>query len=240
MRLLKILVVAFVLCSTLGWATWKTAKSRSFQSFGELISHVESKQPLIALTFDDGPHPNAVPQILAILQQHNVRATFFVTGAELERNPELGAALVADGHELGNHSYSHKRMVFRSHSFIASEIQRTDELIRRAGHIGKINFRPPYGAKGFALPYYLAESDRQTIMWNIEPESDSTIASSSEAIASHVIENATPGSIILLHVMYESRRTSLASVQHIIEGLHRKGYRFVTVSELLAAASHDK
>ena len=87
--------------------------------------------------------------------------------------------------------------------------------------------------KGVGLPYYLANTGRRTIMWDVEPDSDAKVASSSAAIVSHVMTRARPGSIILLHVMYPSRRTSLEAVPGIVDGLRSQGYEFVTVSELV-------
>ena len=203
--------------------------------FGELTSHVPMEHRLVALTFDDGPAPEAVSELLPLLDGYGVKATFFVTGAEIERHPEAAAALVAAGHELGNHSYSHPRMVFMGQADIASEIERTDELIRGSGQAGDIHFRPPYGVKALSLPYFLQKTGRRTIMWSLEPDSGRRIDSSSDTMSRHVIAEAKPGDIILLHVMYKSRRTSLEAVPGIIEGLHARGFRFVTVSELLAA-----
>lgn len=219
----------------LAFATWQASKSRTCQAFGELTSRVSAGQRLIALTFDDGPNPSAVATILPVLDGYGVKATFFLTGAEIERHPDAAAALVAAGHELGNHSYSHPRMVFMDQRRVGQEIERTDALIRAAGQQGDIHFRPPYGIKGFSLPYFLEKTGRRTIMWGLAPDSDSQLASSGSAIAQHVIANAKPGDIILLHVMYKSRRTSMEAVPGIIEGLHAQGFKFVTVSELLAA-----
>ncbi|AKC85510.1 polysaccharide deacetylase family protein [Pseudoxanthomonas suwonensis] len=230
---------ALLAAVTVGLAVtgWQIAKSRTYQTFGELISEVHTESRLVALTFDDGPAPEAVSKLLPVLHEHGVKATFFVTGAELERYPEAAAALVAAGHELGNHSYSHPRMVFISQAKVASEVERTDELIRAAGQLGDIHFRPPHGIKAISLPYFLKKTGRRTVMWSLEPDSGSQIASSSNTITKHVIDNSKPGDIILLHVMYNSRRASLEAVPGIIEGLQLQGFQFVTVSELLAEES---
>ena len=216
---------------------WQIAKSRTYQTFGEPISEVRTESRLVALTFDDGPVPEAVSKLLPMLHKHGAKATFFVTGAEIERHPEAAAALVAAGHELGNHSYSHPRMVFISQARVASEVERTDALIRAAGQRGDIHFRPPYGIKAVSLPYFLNKTGRRTVMWSLEPDSGSRIASSSETITKYIIDNSKPGEIILLHVMYASRRASLEAVPGILEGLQLQGFQFVTVSELLAAES---
>lgn len=206
---------------------------RSFQLFGHLVDRVDTTSRVVALTFDDGPTPSGANSILSILRREGVRATFFFTGAELAANPLLASGFVREGHELGNHSFSHRRMVLKLPSFIRTEVERTDSLIRQAGYAGPIYFRPPYGKKLIGLPYYLSRSQRTTIMWDVEPDSSADVARSADRIVTHVLENVRPGSIILLHVMYPSRETSLRSVEGVIRGLKEQGYRFVTVSELL-------
>lgn len=235
-------LAAVLVFATLGLAalTWHYAKSRTHQLAGALVASVPTSQPLVALTFDDGPTPAALERLLPMLRERGARATFFVVGAALERHPELGAALLADGHELGNHSYSHQRMVLKSAAFIAEEIERTDALIRRAGQHGPILFRPPYGVKLLALPRYLEHTGRRTIMCSIEPDSDTTTAASSAAITAAVLAQAQPGSIILLHPMFRQRRPSLEAVPAIIDGLQARGLRLVTVSELLAASDDPR
>ena len=238
----RVLGLAAVLAfATLGLAalTWHYAKSRTHQLAGALTASVPTSQPLVALTFDDGPTPAALAALLPMLRERGARATFFVVGAELERHPGLGAALLADGHELGNHSFSHQRMVLKSAAFIADEVERTDALIRREGQQGAIHFRPPYGVKLLALPRYLERTRRRTIMWSIAPESDPGSADSAAAITASVLAQAQPGAIILLHPMHR-RRASLEAVPAIIEGLQARGLRLVTVSELLAASNDPR
>jgi peptidoglycan-N-acetylglucosamine deacetylase len=188
----------------------------------------------VALTFDDGPTAEATQQILATLDQERVRATFFVIGAELEKNMTEGKRIVSAGHELGNPTYSHERMVLVTPSFVPWEIEKTDQLIRDAGFQGEIYFRPPYAKKLFALPYYLSKTGRTSITWDMEPDSYPEIAANSDKIVEYVLSTTRPGSIIILHVMYGSRNESIKAVPKIIEGLKAQGYSFKTVSELLA------
>ena len=216
-------------------ALWQISRARTFQFFGRLVPRVNTSQKVVALTFDDGPVPGATAQVLSALEEGQVRATFFVTGAELEKHMDEGKRIVAAGHELGNHTYSHERMVLVTPSFVRREIERTDELIRDAGYRGEIYFRPPYGRKLFALPYYLSRTGRKSITWDVEPDSYPEVAADSDKITEHVLSRARPGSIIILHVMYGSRRESLKSVKKIVEGLKAQGYSFKTVTELLAA-----
>jgi chitin deacetylase len=229
------LAVAFVVIVGVAVGLWQISRSRTFQFFGRLVPRVNTSERVVALTFDDGPAPGATGQILAALERSRVRATFFVTGAELEANMAEGRRIVAAGHELGNHSYSHERMVFVTPSRVREEIERTDKLIRDAGHRGEIYFRPPYGKKLFALPHYLSETGRTSVTWDVEPDSYPEIAADSDRITEHVLSEARPGSIIILHVMYPSRVESLKAVEKIVAGLRARGYSFKTVSELLAA-----
>src|SRR5262245_15225207 len=214
-------------------AAFQISKSRTFQFFGEIVPRINTRQKVVALTFDDGPTPGITEEVLSTLNEEGVKATFFVIGEELERNPEEGRKIVAAGHELGNHTYSHERMVLRTPSFIESEIERTDQLIRQAGYQSAIHFRPPFGKKLILLPYFLSKTSRKTITWDVEPDSYPEIAADANRIIAHVMEKSSPGSIILLHVMYKSRGESLKAVKGIITGLKGKGYSFKTVSEML-------
>lgn len=211
----------------------ETSKSRSFQFFGGLVTQVATSEKVVALTFDDGPGVHT-DEILRILEEQDVKATFFLTGREMEAHRDEAQKIAKAGHQIGNHSYSHQRMMFKSPTFIREEIERTDQLIRQTGYQGEIPFRPPYGRKLFLLPYYLKQQDRLTILWNIEPETDLGLTAKPEQIVNYVRERIEPGSIILLHVMYESRTASLNAVEGIITALKQEGYSFVTVSELLS------
>ncbi len=211
------------------------ARSRTTQLFGTIVAHVPTEDSIVALTFDDGPLAGVVDSLLAALGTRDVRATFFVTGAELTRAPAAGRALVAAGHELGNHSYSHRRLVLVSPRTVAREIGETDELIRAAGQQQPIYFRPPYGYKLFVLPRYLARSHRTTVTWDVEPDSYPDVAATSAGIVAHILERVRPGSIILLHPWYASRATSRAALPTVIDSLHARGYRVTTVRDLLNA-----
>jgi peptidoglycan-N-acetylglucosamine deacetylase len=234
-RRLRIAGICLVALLVGAYAAWRVSGARTFQLLGSLVSRVDTSAPLVAMTFDDGPTPFASDTILAILAREGVRATFFFTGAEMADHLDLAPRFVHAGHELGNHTYSHRQMLLRSAAFIRAELDRTDSLIRDAGHRGAIHFRPPYGRKLVGLPWQLARSGRITVMWDVEPDSYPEVASSADSIIAHVLENARPGSIILLHVMYASRTESLRAVEGIIHGLRDRGFAFVTLSELLAA-----
>jgi len=212
---------------------WQLSKSRSTQLFGDIISRVETTEKVVALTFDDGPMPGRTQTILSILKENETKATFFLVGEAVSAHPQEAALIIKAGHEVGNHSYTHQRMVFKSTSFISDELKRTDDALREAGAVDPIHFRPPYGKKLVVLPYYLWRNDILSIGWDVEPESYGQAVNNIADISQHVINNVKPGSIILLHVMFKSREPTMNAVPQIIEGLKAKGYRFLTISELL-------
>jgi len=229
------IVLALVLVSVGVFGLWKLINSRTYQVFGEIIPRVETHEKIVALTFDDGPTPEFTDQILNILRDENVKATFFLIGGEIEKHPQEGEKIVAAGHEIGNHTYSHVRMVLVTPRFVKEEVEKTDDLIRSIGYEIPTHFRPPYSKKLLALPYYLAQNNRKTITWDVEPETFPEIAKSTDEISKYVRANTQNGSIILLHVMYDRERKSMNSVKPIIDGLREKGFRFVTISELLGS-----
>ncbi len=235
MRKIYYLLIVFALLAGGAFGLWQLSKSRTYQVFGEIVPRVETERKIVALTFDDGPTPAHTDEILRVLKEENVAATFFLIGGEMEKHPSEAKKIVAAGHEIGNHSYSHVRMALVSPSFVKEEIERTDALIRAAGYEKMPHFRPPYGKKLLTLPLYLSQTNRKTITWDVEPESFPEIAGKSDEIVKHILANTRGGSIILLHVMYDPERRSLNAVKPVIEGLRGRGFQFATVSELLTA-----
>ena len=202
--------------------------SRTHQLFGGLTEQVETNQKMVALTFDDGP-TKKVNQILPLLDKYNAKATFFLIGEEIEKHSEETKKIVQARHQIGNHTFSHNRMVFKTPSYIKQEIEKTDQLIQEAGYKGEIDFRPPNGKKLVVLPYYLNKQNRDTITWNIEPDSYYTTASDK---VKYVKDHIKPGSIILMHPMYDETDKELQAIEGVLLALSNEGYTFVTVNEL--------
>ncbi len=227
-RFLLIAAIAFAAMA----GAFRYSKSRTHQLFGTIVPRVETERKVVALTFDDGPPSEAANEILAALGP--TRATFFVTGFGMREHPEVLPRLIAAGHEVGNHTFHHDRMVLKSPGYIAKEIESTDRLIRAAGWEGPILFRAPFGKKLFALPWYLSKHDRIHVTWDVEPESNPQVDRHTDRIVSEVLARTRPGSIILLHPWYRGREATRASIAPVIAGLRARGYDFVTVSELLA------
>lgn len=203
--------------------------SRTYQLAGRLVDRVETSEKVVALTLDDGPADRG-GEVLGLLAEAGVPATFYLNGGDLAARPELGRAIAAAGHELGNHTYTHRRMVLVSPETVADEVERTDAEIRRTGYRGEITFRPPYCKKLWALPDYLSDHDRTTVTWDVEPEAT---ADTAEGMVAAATGQVRPGSIILLHTMFASGTASRAAIVPIVRALRADGYQFVTVSELL-------
>jgi len=232
-----LLCIAIVFLASV--ALWRLSRSTTVQVFGVLVPRVATDRKVVALTFDDGPMPGRTEEVLEILGRYGASATFFLTGRELEEHPEQGRRIARAGHQIGNHSYSHTRMVFCSPTFVRDELSRTDTAIRATGFMDTILFRPPYGKKLFVLPYVLATTGRHSITWDIEVDSDAGVASDAQRMAAAILTKVRPGSIILMHVMYNSGATARAALPLVLAGLQQAGYRCVTVTELRRAAGRS-
>ncbi|MDI6026553.1 polysaccharide deacetylase family protein [Corticibacterium sp. UT-5YL-CI-8] len=219
------------------YGLFQLSKARGFQLFGKLVNRVETQSPVIALTFDDGPTPKFTEPVLELLREKNVKATFFLTSRETEENPTQARAIVAAGHQIGNHTYTHANLTLALPATVSDEIERTDAAIRATGYEGEIVFRPPYGKKLLTLPWYLSQHDRTTVMWDVEPESYPDIANDPEAMTQRVLSEARNGSIVIMHVMYRSREATRQALPNIIDGLRERGFRFVTISELMESTA---
>ncbi|WP_394620470.1 polysaccharide deacetylase family protein [Lentzea sp. JNUCC 0626] len=228
------IIVAVSLALVVGAAAslWNIGSSRTYQFFGNLVDRVETNDKIVALTFDDGPDPAGAEQVLDLLEAEEIPATFFLMGRDLAAHPELGKKIAEAGHEIGNHTYNHQRMIGVSAETVAREVEDTDAEIRKTGYSGDIHFRPPNGKKLFELPRYLEKHDRTTVMWDVEP--DSAGSPSAQEIAQQTLREVKPGSIILLHPMYGAREQTRQALKPVIVGLKERGYRFLTVSALLA------
>ena len=233
MRIKKLLVSLAFLFLVFFIAGYLLVKNERYQLFGEIVSRVETDRQFVALTFDDGPTPERTKEILKILDSEDVLATFFLNGNDLKKHEDAGKLLINSGHEIGNHSYSHKRMVFMSLGEVASEIEDTEKIIRSYGYKETLRFRPPFGKKLLILPWYLYKHDIETIMWDVEPETWTEPRNSIEDRISRGVNLTRSGSIILMHVMHGDDK-SIKAVAPIIRGLKNRGFQFLTVSELIA------
>lgn len=210
-------------------ALWQLSRARCSALVGQVTCRVATAESVVALSFDDGPTPLGVAQVLPELERRGVNATFFLTGREAAERSDLVKAIVAAGHEVGNHSFSHQRMVLRPASFYDGEIARTQAVLQTAGAQVRA-FRPPYGKKLICLPRAVERAGLRMIMWDVEDPATSDPA----AYARDVVAAARPGSIILIHAMYPANQTAREALPAILDGLRDKGLKIVPVRELVA------
>lgn len=197
----------------------------------EILAH-EPFPKVVALTFDDGPHPVYTPKILDILQRYNVKATFFLIGKQVEQFPEIARQIVSEGHEIGNHTYSHPNNLPKENwDEVRSEIEKCSTAIERVTGIRPKFFRPPRGFLNYRV-LTLAQLEGYTIvLWTVS--ADHKDAPTPQAMAKRVLKLVHPCAIILMHDgRVSSRWKDVKALPLIIEGLRKQGYEFVTISEL--------
>ncbi|SDF13563.1 polysaccharide deacetylase family protein [Sporomusa acidovorans] len=195
----------------------------------QTVSRVPTTQKVVALTLDDGPNSRVTPEILAVLKEKQVRATFFVLGENVEHYPKILAQEVADGHEIGIHTYSHPSLPKLSPNKITEEFAKAESAITPIAPKPTL-FRPPGGLYNSRVIETAHERGYTVILWSVDPRDWSCPPSA--AVIDKVMKEVTPGSIILLHDGQYPLPTPKA-LAAIIDGLRARGYDFVTVSELL-------
>lgn len=197
---------------------------------GNRIAQVSVPGPYVALTFDDGPNPNTTPQVLDILRRLGAKATFFVLGENAVRHGHIVARAAAEGHEIGSHTWDHPNLTRLSREAIISQMDRTADTIRSAiGHNPAV-MRPPYGATNENIINLMASRyGTPSIMWSVDTQDWKHPGV--DVVIHRVVDRAKSGSIILLHDIHAS---TVAAVEGVVRGLQERGFRLVTVSELIA------
>lgn len=197
---------------------------------GVTFSRVSVGQPFVAMTFDDGPHPRNTPRLLDMLRERNIKATFYVIGRNVDLYPALTRRIVAEGHEIGNHTYTHGNLTKMSDDKVRTEMIKCRDSIAKATGVQPRTMRPPYGALLQRQRSWIhSEFGYPTIMWSVDPRDWQRPGPS--VVTSRILSGATPGAIILAHDLHAP---TIDAMPATFDGLLRKGYKFVTVSQLLA------
>ena len=179
----------------------------------------------VALTFDDGPDPYYTELLLDGLKERGVHATFFVTGVHAEQNPKIIARMYAEGHLIGNHTYSHIQLKISNREKYKEELAKTSRIIREITGESVLFVRPTYGTWDKKLE---KELDMLPVMWTVDPRD--WCQSSADCIAQSVVKKVKEGDIILLHDQYDP---SVKAALLIVDELKKQGYEFVTVEEMV-------
>ena len=186
--------------------------------------------PFIAITFDDGPHASLTPRLLDMLKERGIKATFFVLGQCVVASPDILKRAVAEGHEIGNHSWDHKALTKVGASGVAMEVNQTNAAIEQACGKKPTLIRPPYGATNTTITKRLNEEfGLKVILWEVDPL-DWKVRNAAH-VSSEILKHTQPGAIILAHDIHP---TTIEAMPATLDALLKKGFNFVTVSELIA------
>jgi peptidoglycan/xylan/chitin deacetylase (PgdA/CDA1 family) len=193
-------------------------------------SQVRTSLPYIAMTFDDGPHPRNTPRLLDMLRERNIKATFYVIGRNVNQYPHIVRRIVAEGHEIGSHSWSHANFAKLSDAAIRQELNKTRDAIIAASGVKPRTLRPPYGSLRSSQRLWIyKEYGYPTILWDVDPMDWRKPGPS--VVTSRILSHTHNGSIVLAHDLHKSTVDAMPAT---LDGLLRRGFKFVTVSQLLA------
>ncbi|MEI6323682.1 MAG: polysaccharide deacetylase family protein [bacterium] len=223
--------------ATMGMQKPQEASSQNGEHFSYSSIHVDG--PYIAMTFDDGPNATLTPRLLDILKERHVKVTFFVLGQLVKEHPEIVQRAVAEGHEIGNHSWDHKALNKLGPDGLQHELTDTSAAIKEATGKPVTLMRPPYGATNPRLSRAIEKDfGMKVILWSVDPldwkDPGPKVVESRILSGSKESGGAKPGAIILSHDIHKGTVEAMPST---LDALLAKGYKFVTVSELLAMES---
>lgn len=193
--------------------------------------HKRTDQKTIALTFDDGPHPEKTEKILEVLDKYGIKATFFIIGENAEQNPDIVKKISEMGHEIGNHTYDHKSIYKLSGERILQSVKKCEDIIKNITGSKTTLFRPPEGYLDDTIASSMLGQGYDVILWRVDTYDWQ--GKSAEAIYSSVVKNVKCGDIILMHDYISRKSNTAQALDMIIPTLIDKGYEFVTISNLI-------
>ncbi|GFN35476.1 polysaccharide deacetylase family protein [Tepidimicrobium xylanilyticum] len=202
--------------------------------YGRIVNQGPKNEKVIALTFDDGPHPKFTNEILDILKEYDIKATFFVLGKFAETYPEIIIRQWEEGHEIGNHTYSHVDAKSVSKKILYEEYKKTQEIIENLVNNRPKLFRPPYGSFDSQALDIMEMDNSIMILWSSHQDSKDWSNPKVDEIVNTTLSNIKNGDIILFHdYVYYNKSNTVEALKIIIPELIDRGYKFVTISELL-------
>ena len=192
-------------------------------------SQVNITEKVVAMTFDDGPHPSLTPKLLDILKARNIKCTFFVIGKQVKMYPNIIRRMIEEGHEVANHTWTHASLTSRSDAQIRSELQQSEDALVAVANYRPHLIRPPYGAINTRIKQLMfSEFGYSTIMWSVDPQDWRRPGVS--VVTSRLVNGAHPGAIMLAHDIHPP---TIEAMPGMFDQLLAKGYQFVTVSQLM-------
>lgn len=206
----------------------QTAKSQSSRVVNSGNPKDRHGNPTIALTFDDGPHPVHTPRLLDMLRKAGVRATFYVLGSLVAKHPDIIDRMVREGHEIGNHTWSHPDLRRLGDREIRRELQKTEDAVLAVTGRRTFSMRPPYGAINPRVIASIPESHRPVVLWTVDPLDWRKPGAG--VVAKRLVSGSTPGAILLCHDIHQE---TIDAIGIALPELTKKGYTFSTVSEML-------
>lgn len=223
MKLRLIFLAGLVVCLLVATATAQS----------EIIANNPNAHNKIAITFDDGPHPVHTEKILDVLNKYNVKATFFIVGSNAELYPSIVKRTFQEGHELGNHTYSHVYINRISDQNLIEEIDKTNGVIEKITGFRPIIFRPPGGAYNDGKIEVISSRGQKCVLWSWWQDTRDWSCPPVDKVVSTVMDNLHHGDIILFHDFNSKNTPTIEALDIIIPQLIEKGYQFVSVSELI-------
>lgn len=214
-----------------------TNSREAYEKTGQVLWEVNTKEKIVAITFDDGPHPVFTPQILDILAKYNAKATFFVAGNKAERFPAVLKRLVKEGHEVANHTYNHIYGRNISASKLTFELDQTDKLIQHITGYKPTLYRPVGGIYNDLIINTAVKNGKLVILWSWHQDPRDWDHTAASQISRHITKGVRPGDIILLHDWsgseFSQTSQTVKALDNIMDFLYKNGYECVTVSEML-------
>ena len=230
-RLINYLKIILIICTFFCFCPLDINAQYYHENKDNVYVHKSTDEMKIALSFDDGPHPKKTCEILSVLKNHGIKATFFVIGQNAEKHPEILQMIAADGHEIANHTYDHKSIYKLDSGALINDVRHCSDVIEKITGKRPELFRPPEGYMNDTIAHQMKGQGYNVILWRVDTY-DWKGRSTSDIFQS-VTKSVKCGDIILMHDYIWRKSNTAEAIDRLIPYLKGIGYEFLTVSELL-------
>ena len=215
------------------------AKERQYyEDLGYILWEIQTEEKVVALTFDDGPHPQYTEQVLNLLDQYEAKGTFFLVGEHAENNPEIVYRMYEDGHEIANHTYTHP--FTKSVPIVMKEIEQANDVLFSITGYAPTLFRPVEGQYTDELVEEIVKEGYKLVMWSWHQDTEDWKDPGVDKIVDKVLSGIEEGNIVLFHDGGGNREQTVKALEKILPELKKQGYKFITVSEMLKLQEEEK